>query len=59
MLEGMTELGPTCWTPAQLRAEIDRFRLDLVAAQKSPHTVDTYAGRAEIFVRYLEGSYVP
>lgn len=41
----------------QLHKEIDIFRAELEAAGKSDHTVDTYCGRSEFFVRWLEGDF--
>lgn len=47
------------WNSAELRAELLRFEAELRAANLRERTVQTYVGRAEIFVRWLAGDYTP
>lgn len=47
------------WTMHSLRAELDRFERELIAAGKSDKTIATYVDRAERFLRFLEGEYRP
>ncbi|SFB22711.1 hypothetical protein SAMN05192575_105179 [Nocardioides alpinus] len=42
-----------------LRAALADYERDLIAAGKAPDTVHTYVDRAERFIKYLVGSYVP
>ncbi|GAA2114851.1 hypothetical protein GCM10009843_03620 [Nocardioides bigeumensis] len=42
-----------------LRAALADYERDLIAAGKAPDTVHTYVDRAERFIEYLVGSYVP
>lgn len=49
----------TSWDIEELRAEIERYRAELIAAGKVPNTVHTYVDRAERFVRWLAGEYDP
>lgn len=45
------------WTLAELRHELQRFQAATERAGLRPHTVDTYVGRSEQFVRCLAGDF--
>lgn len=42
-----------------LRAALENYERDLRSAGKGVHTIDTYVGQSERFIRYLVGNYVP
>lgn len=42
-----------------LRAALADYERDLIAAGKAPDTVHTYVDRAERFIKYRVGLYVP
>jgi hypothetical protein len=47
------------WTLEALEEDLIRFEEDLRVAGLKPHTVETYVGRADTFVRWLAGRYKP
>jgi hypothetical protein len=48
------------YTTAQLRAELDRYHRELLAAgNKTPSTIGTYVQHPERFIAFLEGAYDP
>jgi hypothetical protein len=56
----MSVMADKTWTAAQLRAELDRYHQDLIAAgNHRPSTITTYIQHPERFIAYLEGSYDP
>jgi hypothetical protein len=52
-------MSKSSWTIGELRAALTQFEGDLKAARFAPNTVQTYIDRAERFLRYLTGDYVP
>lgn len=47
------------WSVAELERELTRFEHDLVSADLRRSSIDTYVGRASIFLRWLRGDYKP
>lgn len=47
------------WTVEDLRAELERFRVELRAAGLRESTVYSYLSGSALFVRWLAGEYVP
>lgn len=45
------------WTPAQLREDLDAYADELRAARLKPLAIQAYVGRADTFVRWLDGRY--
>jgi hypothetical protein len=58
MAEG-TAVSERSWSGSELLAELRRFEAELRAAGLREHTVGTYVGRSETFVRWLRGEYTP
>ncbi len=48
-----------CWSSSELMVELRRFEEELRAASLSDHTVSTYVGRSEAFIRWLAGEFTP
>jgi hypothetical protein len=55
----MAEHTDKAWTHDELVRELAAFRADLEAAHLRPNSIETYVGRATIFVRWLSGDYRP
>lgn len=47
------------WTSTDLWNELAEFRRVLEEAGLRPSSVETYVGRAETFLRWLDGDYSP
>jgi hypothetical protein len=47
------------WSSSELMVELRRFEEELRAASLSDHTVSTYVGRSEAFIRWLAGAFTP
>lgn len=47
------------WTIAELKRELDRFEMELRAAELAENSVRTYVDRSERFIRWLAGEYTP
>jgi hypothetical protein len=47
------------WTEEELRAELDRYEVELRDAGKARNTVTTYVQPVERFLNWLEGRYSP
>jgi hypothetical protein len=47
------------WTIDQLKDDLVSFAEELAAAGLKPHSIDTYVGRADTFIRWLDGRYEP
>lgn len=47
------------WSGSELLAELGRFEAELRRAGLRDHTVGTYVGRSETFIRWLRGEYTP
>jgi hypothetical protein len=47
------------WSGSDLLAELRRFEGELCEAGLRDHTVETYVGRCETFIRWLMGEYTP
>ena len=47
------------WTTEELRIELSRFERELREAGLTDSSVQTYVGRSEIFIRWLDGDYHP
>ena len=45
------------WTRAQLREDLDAYADELRAARLKPLAIQAYVGRADTFVRWLDGRY--
>jgi hypothetical protein len=45
------------WTVELLEADLREFASELRAAGLKPNTIDTYVGRANTFIRWLDGKY--
>jgi hypothetical protein len=52
----MTDIH-TCWTLADLAAELDRYEAELRSSEKTQATIQTYLQHPQRFLRWLEGSY--
>jgi hypothetical protein len=52
-------MSETRWSGSELLAELRRFEGELRAAGLRDHTVETYVGPAETFIRWLRGEYTP
>jgi hypothetical protein len=48
-----------CWTIAELREELARFKQELAAAAMAEDTIHTYVDRSNRFVNWLAGEYEP
>jgi hypothetical protein len=49
----------TSWTIEELRQDLRRFEDELVEANLKPSSVETYVGRSNTFLRWLDGKYEP
>ncbi len=49
--------GP--WTSSELKTQLHAFEDELRKAGLEENSVQTYVGRSEAFIRWLEGDYVP
>jgi hypothetical protein len=49
----------TSWTIEDLRQDLRRFEDELVEANLKPSSVETYVGRSNTFLRWLDGKYKP
>ena len=49
----------TSWTIEDLRQDLRRFEDELVEANLKPASVETYVGRSNTFLRWLDGKYEP
>jgi hypothetical protein len=47
------------WAAEELMAELARFEQELIGAGLTPNSVHTYVDRANRFVRWLDGAYMP
>jgi hypothetical protein len=47
------------WSGSELLVELRRFEEELRAASLSDHTVSTYVGQSEAFIRWLAGEFTP
>jgi hypothetical protein len=52
-------MAESTWTIDRLRQELVRFERELRAAGLADASVQTYVGRSEIFIRWLDGDYHP
>src|SRR5215475_6932072 len=52
-------MSETRWSGSDLLAELRRFEGELRAAGLRDHTIETYVGRSETFIRWLRGEYTP
>lgn len=49
----------TSWTITDLQEDLEVFAGELAQAGLKENTINTYVGRSETFLRWLEGRYVP
>ena len=55
----MTGPKRTSWTIEDLRHDLRLFEEELIAANLKPASVETYVGRSNTFLRWLDGTYAP
>ena len=55
----MSKPKRTSWTIEDLRKDLRRFEDELVEANLKPASVETYVGRSNTFLRWLDGRYEP
>jgi hypothetical protein len=53
----LPSMAKESWTVVELYEELGRFRAEAERAGLKPRTIDTYVGRSEQFVRWLDGDF--